>query len=74
MFGPMAGQLESTLGALDERRLLNGIYLVRMSIAIALAIAATVVRSAFAPVSPVSVLVAIVAVPVAWTAGSLTSS
>ena len=71
MFGTMAGQLESTLGALDERRLLNGIYLVRMSIAIALAIAATVVRSAFAPVSPVSVLVAIVAVPVAWTAGSL---
>jgi two-component system sensor histidine kinase PilS (NtrC family) len=67
----MAGQLESTLGALDERRLLNGIYLVRMSIAIALAIAAPVVRSAFAPVSPVSVLVAIVAVPVAWTAASL---
>ena len=71
MFGAMAGQLESTLGALDERRLLNGIYLVRLSIAIALALAATVVRTAFAPVSPASVVVAIVGVPVAWTAASL---
>ena len=58
----MMGSIESSLGALDERRLLNGIYVVRLSTAIALALAATVVRSAYAPDSPTTVVVLIVGV------------
>ena len=34
----MVGSIESSLGALDERRLLNGIYVVRRSTAIALSL------------------------------------
>jgi two-component system sensor histidine kinase PilS (NtrC family) len=71
MFVRMAGPIESSLGALDERRLLNGIYVVRLSTAIALALAATVVRSAYAPASPTAVIVFIVGVPLVWTIASL---
>lgn len=67
----MVGSIESSLGALDERRLLNGIYLVRLSTAIALALAATVVRSAYAPESPTTVVVLIVGMPLVWTIVSL---
>jgi two-component system sensor histidine kinase PilS (NtrC family) len=71
MFPGMVGSIESSLGALDERRLLNGIYVVRLSTAIALALAATVVRSAYAPESPTAVVVLIVGLPLAWTIVSL---
>ncbi|HET6637450.1 MAG TPA: hypothetical protein VFH82_01530, partial [Gemmatimonadota bacterium] len=67
----MIGAIESSLGALDERRLLQGIYVVRLSTAIALALAATVVRSAYAPASPTTVVILIVGVPLAWTIASL---
>jgi two-component system sensor histidine kinase PilS (NtrC family) len=67
----MVGSIESSLGALDERRLLNGIYVVRLSTAIALALAATVVRSAYAPDSPTTVVVLIVGLPLVWTIISL---
>jgi two-component system sensor histidine kinase PilS (NtrC family) len=67
----MVGSIESSLGALDERRLLNGIYVVRLSTAIALALAATVVRSAYAPDSPTTVVVFIVGLPLVWTIVSL---
>ncbi|HUF89309.1 MAG TPA: ATP-binding protein [Gemmatimonadota bacterium] len=71
MFVTMAGQLESTMGALDERRLLTGIYIVRLSMASALALAATVVRSSQAPASPIWVVVLVVGVPLAATVVSL---
>lgn len=71
MFVAMVGSIETSLGALDERRLLNGIYIVRLSTAIALALAATVVRSAYAPASPTTVVVLIVGLPLAWTIVSL---
>ena len=67
----MIGSIESSLGALDERRLLQGVYVVRLSTAIALALAATVVRSAYAPASPTTVVILIVGVPLAWTIASL---
>src|SRR5919106_4966197 len=67
----MIGSIESSLGALDERRLLQGVYIVRLSTAIALALAATVVRSAFALASPATVVILIVGVPFAWTIASL---
>lgn len=71
MFVTMAGQLESTMGALDERRLLAGVYIVRLSMASALALAATVVRSSQAPGSPIWVVVLVVGVPLAATVVSL---
>ena len=67
----MIGSIESSLGALDERRLLQGVYVVRLSTAIALALAATVVRSAYAPASPTAVVILIVGLPLAWTIASL---
>ncbi|HEY7470742.1 MAG TPA: ATP-binding protein [Gemmatimonadota bacterium] len=67
----MAGPIERSLEALDERRLLTGIYVVRLSMAIALALTATVVRSSDSPASPISVVLLIVGVPLAWTAVSL---
>ncbi|CAN5888199.1 ATP-binding protein [soil metagenome] len=67
----MPGSIERSLGALDERRLLNGIYVVRLSTAIALSLAATVVRSAYAPESPTTVVILIVGLPLAWTIVSL---
>ncbi|HJU87699.1 MAG TPA: ATP-binding protein [Gemmatimonadota bacterium] len=67
----MIGSIESSLGALDERRLLQGVYVVRLSTAIALALAATVVRSAGAIASPATVVILIVGVPLAWTIASL---
>src|SRR5918996_1056612 len=67
----MIGSIESSLGALDERRLLQGVYVVRLSTAIALALAATVVRSAYALASPATVVILIVGVPLAWTIASL---
>jgi len=71
MFVTMAGQLESTMGALDERRLLTGIYIVRLSMANALALAATVVRSSYAQASPIWVVILVVGVPLVATALSL---
>jgi two-component system sensor histidine kinase PilS (NtrC family) len=71
MFVPMAGPIERSLEALDERRLLTGIYVVRLSMAIALALTATVVRSADSPASPMSVVMLVVGVPLVWTAASL---
>jgi two-component system sensor histidine kinase PilS (NtrC family) len=65
------GSIERSLGALDERRLLNGIYVVRLSTAIALSLAATVVRSAYAPDSPTALVILIVGLPLAWTIVSL---
>ncbi|HUE96676.1 MAG TPA: hypothetical protein VMN39_08450, partial [Longimicrobiaceae bacterium] len=59
------------MGALDQRRLLTGIYIVRLSMASALAIAATVVRSSQAPASPIWVVVLVVGVPLAATVVSL---
>src|SRR5687768_13538227 len=67
----MIGSIESSLGALDERRLLQGVYVVRLSTAIALALAATVVRSAYALASPATIVILIVGVPLAWTIASL---
>ena len=67
----MAGPIERSLEALDERRLLTGIYVVRLSMAIALALTATVVRSSDSPASPISVVLLVVGVPLAWTALSL---
>ena len=67
----MAGPIERSLEALDERRLLTGIYVVRLSMAIALALTATVVRSSDSPASPISVVLLVVGVPLAWTAVSL---
>ncbi len=67
----MIGSIESSLGALDERRLLQGVYVVRLSTAIALALAATVVRSTYAPASPTTVVILIVGVPLALTIASL---
>ncbi|HET6618224.1 MAG TPA: ATP-binding protein [Gemmatimonadota bacterium] len=67
----MAGPIERSLEALDERRLLTGIYVVRLSMAIALALTATVVRSSDSPASPISVILLVVGVPLAWTTVSL---
>jgi len=64
--------LESSLHALDERRLLTGIYVARLSIGIALAIAATTVRSVAGPASsPLPVVLIVVGVPLVFTVGSL---
>jgi two-component system sensor histidine kinase PilS (NtrC family) len=67
----MIGSIESSLGALDERRLLQGVYVVRLSTAMALALAATVVRSGYALASAATVVILIVGVPLAWTIVSL---
>lgn len=61
-----------SLTALDERRLLTGVYVARLSIANALAIAATFVRTTGVgapPGLPFATLV--VGVPLVWTVGSL---
>ncbi|MFN2383102.1 MAG: nitrogen regulation protein NR(II) [Gemmatimonadota bacterium] len=68
----MLRPLPSSLGALDERRLLTGVYIARLSMANALALAATVVRTTGVGVpSPIPLVVLIVGIPLAWTAGSL---
>jgi two-component system sensor histidine kinase PilS (NtrC family) len=61
-----------TLGALDERRLLAGLYVVRLSLGIGLAIAATVVRTTTAAEeSHVPLVLVVVGVPLAFTIASL---
>lgn len=68
----MVHSFESSLTALDERRLLTGVYVARLSIGIALAIAATAVRSTAGPAqSPLSIVLLVVGVPLAFTVGSL---
>lgn len=63
--------LEGSLTALDERRLLTAVYVARLSIANALAIAATVVRTTAPEASAASISVAVVGIPLAFTLGSL---
>ena len=70
--GSPPARWQRSLGALDERRLLTGVYLARLSIANALAIAATLVRTTAPPETagaPTALLV--VGVPLVWTLGSL---
>jgi two-component system sensor histidine kinase PilS (NtrC family) len=65
--------LPGSLGALDERRLLAGIYVVRLSLGIALAIAATIVRTTAppAPESHVSLILIVVGIPLGFTLASI---
>lgn len=69
----MVRTLPGSLGALDERRLLAGVYVVRLSLGIALAIAATVVRTAApaAPSSFISLAFIVICIPLAFTLASL---
>lgn len=66
--GPVPSSWQRSLGALDERRLLTGVYVARLSIANALAIAATFVRTT-APEEPAGIPLAvlIVGIPLLWT-------
>lgn len=68
----MVTSFPRTLGALDERRLLAGLYIVRLSLGIGLAIAATVVRTTTAAEeSHVPLVLVVVGVPLAFTIASL---
>lgn len=68
----MVRPFESSLETLDERRLLAGVYVARLSIANALAVAATVVHStAEDPASVLPVVMLVVGIPTAWTIGSV---
>ncbi|HUP00035.1 MAG TPA: ATP-binding protein [Gemmatimonadota bacterium] len=68
----MGGPFQSSLGGLDERRLLTGVYIARLSIANALAVAATVVRTTAEDSPPGLPLVfLIVGIPTAWTIASV---
>ena len=68
----MVRALPTTLVTLDERRLLTGVYVVRLSLGIALAAAATVVRTTSAGAgSHVPLVLAVVGVPLVFTMGSL---
>ncbi len=70
---PTTSSWGRSLTTLDERRLLTGVYIARLSIANALAIAATFVRTTTGqgdlPGLPFATLV--VGIPVAWTVASL---
>lgn len=68
----MAASFQSPLEAFDERRLLTGVYIGRLSIANALAVAATVVHTT-AEDSPSAfpLVLLIVGVPTAWTIASV---
>ncbi len=68
----MVRPLESSLGAFGEQRLLAGVYIARLSIAAALAVAATVVHTTAegsAPALPLVLLV--VGIPTVWTSVSV---
>lgn len=62
---------ERTLTALDERRLLTGVYIARLSIANALALAATFVRTPAPPSDAVPFATSVVGIPLVWTLLSL---
>jgi two-component system sensor histidine kinase PilS (NtrC family) len=68
----MAASIERSLESLGERRLLAAVYIVRLSIGIALALAATLVRTAAAGDPPPLLLVLLIlGIPLAWTLGSM---
>ncbi len=68
----MVRTLPTPLVSLDERRLLTGVYVVRLSLGIALATAATFVRTTSESAPPhIPLVLAVVGVPLAFTVGSL---